>query len=74
MNYLSNITLVCNLSFQDGGFVIGAPVNEVGRGSVYYSTSADIDSFMSGRNRLPDNITGVDDETIRDQYQGQGFI
>lgn len=51
--------------------MIGAPGNEEGRGSLYYSTRADNDTFMSGLNRLP-NADGVSDDSITDQYQGQG--
>ena len=51
--------------------MIGAPGNEEGRGSLYYSTSTNSDTFMSGQNRLP-NADGVSDNSITDQYQGQG--
>ena len=53
--------------------MLGAPGNQEGRGSLFYSTSADSVNFMSGRNRLP-NADGMFDETITDQYQGQGVF
>ena len=51
--------------------MLGAPGNEEGRGSLFYSTIANNVTFMSGRNRLP-NADGVFDDSITDQYQGQG--
>ena len=51
--------------------MIGAPGNEEGRGSLFYSTSVNNMTFMSGLDRLP-NADGVSDNTITDQYQGQG--
>ena len=53
--------------------MLGAPVNEEGRGSLFYSTRTDSRNFMSGRNRLP-NAAGVFDDSITDQYQGQGVF
>ena len=53
--------------------MLGAPGNQEGRGSLFYSTSPDITSFMSGQSLLP-NADGVSDDTITDQYQGQGVF
>ena len=50
--------------------MLGAPGNQEGRGSLFYSTSANSMTFMSGRNRLP-NADGTPDPSITDQYQGQ---
>ena len=53
--------------------MLGAPGNQEGRGSLFYSTSADIMNFMSGQFLLP-NADGVSDLSITDQYQGQGVF
>ena len=53
--------------------MLGAPGNQEGRGSLFYSTSPNSMTFMSGQNRLP-NADGVSDDSITDQYQGQGVF
>ena len=53
--------------------MIGAPGNQEGRGSLYYSANINNPMFTSGRSTLPD-AAGMDDLTIRDQYQGKVIL
>jgi hypothetical protein len=50
--------------------VIGAPGNNVSRGSLFYSRSDDNTTFDSGRLNLP-NAAGMTGDVVTDQYQGQ---
>ena len=53
--------------------MIGAPGNEEGRGSLY-SASINNPMFTSGRSILPNGTTGMDESSIRDQYQGKVIL
>ena len=51
--------------------MIGAPGNQEGRGSLFYSANP---VFMSGRSILPNDTTGMNESSIRDQYQGKVIL
>ena len=57
-------------SFQDGGYVLGAPGLREGRGTLYYSARADPTMFMLGNYTQINSVTGLADDTITDSYQG----